>query len=109
MKIEFVGNYTTLSASSTGTLKVKYDKPGRIRQIMFYSEGAVRITNFYIEGGEDILTGTMRGLHFWESAGYVYNLPVPIEYSGNAYIVLELTDLSGASNEVAVTFVIEHE
>ena len=109
MPIEFVGNYTTLSESSTGTLKVKYDKPGKIRQIMFYSEGAVRITNFYIEGGEDILTGTMRGLHFWENAGYVYNLPVPIEYPGNAYIVFELEDLSGASNEVAVCFVIEHE
>ena len=109
MPIEFVGNYTTLDAGGTGTLKVKYDKPGKIRQIMFYSDGAVRITNFYIEGGEDILTGTMRGIHFYEKGGYVYDLPVPIEYSGNAYIVLELRDLSGASNEVAVCFVIEHE
>lgn len=95
------GGFTTLSASGSGSIRLRIGVDGEITQFLVNSTGRVQITNIEVSGEKDFFDGTMEIEQFKEY-GNVYHIPEPIPIKKGDDIVFSLTDISGASNDVYI-------
>ena len=93
------GNNTTLSASGSGTIRIRVSVDGEITQFLVNSTGRVQITDIEVMGYEDIFDGTFE-LEQFKKDGNTYDLPETIPVTRGTDVVISVTDISGASNDV---------
>jgi len=100
MPFMFLGGTTTLSADSSGTIRLRIPVNGTIDQFLVKSSGRVKVTDLELSGYEDIFDGTME-LDQFKKDGNTYDLPEPIPVTRGQDLVISLTDISGSTNVVA--------
>jgi len=100
MPVEFVGQSVTLSANSTGEIKLSFQRDAEIIQLIFNSTGRVAVTNIELVGKNRYITGEIELDMLKENGGNVYTLPEPIKYEKGTDILVTFRDLSGAENKV---------
>ena len=101
MPFMLCGVNTTLTASGSGTIRIRPPVGGRINRIMVNSTGRAKITNFEVTGVKDFWEGEIE-IEQLKEYGNVFHLTEPIEFTKGSDINISLTDLSGSSNAVYI-------
>jgi len=100
----------SLSGNGSGSISIEIDagRTFRIGKIAYESTGAFKITAMKNTAlGLHYLTGVFYNTMLKEDNGQVFKLTdlVPIELSGATKLVLDITDTSGATNAVRISFI----
>lgn len=99
MAFILIGDDVTLSASGTGTIRLRTPTSGKITKFLVNSTGRAKITNIEISGVKDFFNGELE-IEQLKEYGNTYHLPEPLDFPSGSDLIVNLTDLSGASNTV---------
>jgi len=105
MAIYIHGESVSLSAGGSGSIKIRVTIAGDIIQWLVNSSGRAKITDMELEGYEDFFAGAIEIDHL-KYRGNVYDIPDPIPVTPGSYFTVNLTDISGAANDVYFALVI---
>ncbi|MCS7369071.1 MAG: hypothetical protein NDF57_05115 [archaeon GBS-70-058] len=101
MPVFLMGGSVTLSANTSGELKLRAKISGTITGIFVNSSGRCEISNIEIGGYRDIFEGAME-VDQLKVYGNYYPLKEPIPITVGQDIIFALKDISGASNTVYI-------
>ncbi len=98
---KFIGDSVTLSGGTSGTLRLRTERPALVVALGFSNTGRCNITKIEQVEIEIYLSGAIE-VDNLVTEGMIYRLAEPWHWQKGIDLVFSLTDISGASNEVTL-------